>query len=249
MLNWRTAAASFAAAVGLAFALGLPALAPSDADAASAAAAPASAAALAPGAVPVAPASEAAPTHRPLRDNLPPQPPNPQEPLVFGGYLDAPAFSVVPRKQHLALYPCAQCHKVLPLNRQPRALVAAPHVASLPHGRGRMWCLDCHVAEDRDWLRTVDGRRVDFDQSQLVCGQCHGPRHRDWAFGAHGKRAANWQGERQIYACTHCHDAHDPKIPPREAAPPPPVRAGLERPALTPAHAAPPWQRAASGAR
>lgn len=245
LLNRRTAAASFAAAVGLGLALGLPALAPSDADAASAAPAPV----MAPGAAPVAPASDAAPAHRPLRDNLPPQAPNPQEPLIFGGYADAPPFSVVPRKPHLGLYPCSQCHKVLPLNRQPRALAAAPHVASLPHARGRIWCLDCHVAEDRDWLRTLDGRRVDFDQSQLVCGQCHGPRHRDWAYGAHGKRVANWQGERQIYACTHCHDAHDPKIPPREPSPPPPVRAGLERPALTPAHAAQPWRRAASGAR
>ena len=202
----------------------------------------------APGAVPVVAPASAPSRHRPLRQNQPPAPPQPAEPQLFSGYPGATPFSVVARKPELALMPCSQCHSVLPLNREPRALVAAPHVASMAHGAGRFWCLDCHVAENRDLLRGVDGRRIDFDQSPLLCGQCHGARHRDWVFGGHGKRALNWNGERTLYACTHCHDAHDPKIPPRAPQKPPPIRAGLEPTPRTPAHAAPAWQRAASGA-
>ena len=44
----------------------------------------------------------------------------------------------VPRQHHLTLFPCSQCHKVLPLNTTPRQLVAAPHPAALQHGQGRI---------------------------------------------------------------------------------------------------------------
>jgi hypothetical protein len=193
-------------------------------------------------------ASGAAPTHRPLRENQPPATPEPTEPRSFNGYPDAPAFSVVARKPQLALYPCSQCHKVLPLNTQPRKLVAAPHAAALPHGNGRFWCLDCHQGNDRDVLHTIGGAKVDFDQSYLLCGQCHSARQRDWFFGAHGKRVAGWQGDRQLYSCTHCHDPHNPVIAPRQASKPPPVRAGLAP--MVRVHDSPtmPWQKNAAGA-
>ena len=72
---------------------------------------------------------------------------------------------------------------------------------------------------------------VDFDDAHLVCAGCHANRHKDWTFGVHGKRVANWEGERTQYNCTHCHDPHKPAIAPRAPQPPPPVRMGLE---LTP---------------
>jgi hypothetical protein len=186
-------------------------------------------------------APSAPPTHRPLRTNVEPAAPNPTEPLRFAGYPGAPAFTVEPRKPHLALYPCSQCHQALPLNTTPRKLEAAPHVADLPHGNGRMWCLNCHQARPRDELVSLRGERIDFDRSDQVCGQCHGDRHRDWHFGGHGKRVARWAGERVLYACTHCHDPHNPAVPPRAPLAPPPLRAGLD--ALPPrAHAMPPVQ-------
>jgi uncharacterized CHY-type Zn-finger protein len=113
------------------------------------------------------------------------------------------------------------------LNTQPRKLVNAPHPAALQHGRGRIWCLDCHQGNDRDALHTTGGAKVDFNQSYLVCGQCHSARQRDWYFGAHGKRAANWNGERQLYSCTHCHDPHNPTTATRLPRQAPPLRAGL----------------------
>jgi hypothetical protein len=177
-------------------------------------------------------ASEAAtsqppPTHRSLRDNAPNDNPEPTEPRAFTGYPGAPAFSVVPQKDQLTYFPCSACHNVLPPNPQPRKL-NAPHPAALLHGNGRIWCLDCHQLKDRDWLHTLAGQPVDFNDAYLVCGQCHFNRQKDWYFGAHGKRVANWRGERVIYNCTHCHDPHDPTLKPRAPGKPPPVRAGLE---------------------
>lgn len=173
------------------------------------------------------PASAALATHRPLRDNQPPVPPTPTEPLSFNGYANAPPFTVVPRQSQLALYPCSQCHKVLPLNTQPRKLISAPHVASLVHGNGRMWCLDCHQGTDRDVLHSTNNTKVSFNQSYMLCGQCHSARQRDWFFGAHGKRVAGWTGNRELYSCTHCHDPHNPVLQPRAPSKPPAVRAGL----------------------
>jgi hypothetical protein len=188
-------------------------------------------------------AASAPPTHRPLRENQPPSLPEPTEPQVLGGYAGVAAFSVVPRKPSLALYPCSQCHKLLPWNKQPRLLVAAPHAASLQHGQGQFWCLDCHLGPEHDALHSVAGTRIDFDSSYLLCGQCHSARQRDWVFGAHGKRVANWRGDRELYSCTHCHDPHDPVILPRAPSGPPPLRAGLAPMARAPGTAVPSWLR------
>lgn len=209
----RTLLLAMAAAAALA---GTTASLAADAPAAASAATPASAASAPPG-------------HRPLRSHWPAGLPEPTEPQAFNGWAGAPPHTVVPRKDQLQLYPCSQCHKLLPLNTTPRKLVAAPHPAALNHGKGTMWCLDCHQGTNRDVLRTIGGMPVDFDQSDRLCAQCHSARHRDWSFGAHGKRAGGqWLGaQRTLYACTHCHDPHRPQLALRQPSKPPPVRAGL----------------------
>jgi hypothetical protein len=174
------------------------------------------------------------PPFRPLRDNAPAEMLGPAEPVGFSGYPGAPPFSVVPRKDQLTFFPCTACHADLKPNPVPRLLSEAPHNASLHHGDGRFWCLDCHQLKDRDHLHTLAGQPVDFDAAYLVCGQCHAARQRDWFFGAHGKRVANWRGERTLYNCTVCHDPHSPGLKPRAPSPPPPVRAGLQRMPATP---------------
>lgn len=167
-------------------------------------------------------------THRPLRSNQVSEvPPEPTEPESFEGYSAATPFSVVARKDSLQFFPCAQCHAHMQPNPEPRKLVSAPHPAALDHGGGRMWCVDCHSLEDRNHLKTIRDELVDFNDSYLVCGQCHADRQKDWYFGGHGKRAANWRGDREIYSCTHCHDPHSPGLKPRAPSDPPPVRAGL----------------------
>jgi len=167
-------------------------------------------------------------THRPLRQNqADAPPPAPTAPETFAGYARAIPFSVVPQKPGLALFPCSQCHNIIPANPQPRVLVNAPHNAILDHGKGRLWCLNCHLQENRDYLHTIRGEKVDFNDAYLVCGQCHSARQKDWYFGGHGKRAVNWRGDRVLYNCTHCHDPHSPSIKPRKPNKLPPVRAGL----------------------
>lgn len=165
--------------------------------------------------------------HRPLRDNPAGEAPAPEPPAAFTGYRDAPDFSVLPRTEQLAHYPCAACHEQMPANATRRRLYA-PHPAALDHGDGRFWCLDCHHAEKRNKLATAAGETVSFDRADRVCGGCHGAVHRDWVFGVHGKRAASWRGERTYYGCAHCHNPHDPALRPRAPEPPPRVRVGLE---------------------
>ncbi len=143
-------------------------------------------------------------------------------------YPGAPPATVIARKDQLVFYPCSQCHAAMTTDTTVRELNVM-HVAEIDHGQGRIWCMNCHASDDHDTLQTLLDEPVDFDASHLVCGGCHSARYRDWAFGAHGKRADDWQGDRTLYACTECHDAHRPAIQPRAPEPPPAVRSGLER--------------------
>lgn len=165
--------------------------------------------------------------HRPLRDNPPAAEPASAEPEVFNGYPDAPHFTVAPSRNQSVFFPCMNCHSAKPPDPQRRHL-NSPHPATQDHGEGRIWCLDCHDMEDRNKLRTLAGDKLDFDQTYLQCGECHYQPQKDWYYGGHGKRVGNWQGERQLYNCTHCHDPHNPAVRPREPQPPPPVRLGLK---------------------
>lgn len=164
------------------------------------------------------------------------------EPLRFEGYPNAPEISVVPRKDELFFYPCDQCHAAMEANPEIRTL-DTPHHAEIAHGRGRIWCLSCHDLENRNYLTTLLNERVDFDEAHYVCGGCHSNQHKDWVFGAHGKRVADWQGERTQYNCTHCHDSHDPMIEERAPEPAPRVRSGLEWKQGTRHEATPVWGR------
>lgn len=156
------------------------------------------------------------------------QAPEDSKPLRFEGYPGAPSIQVVPRTDELFFYPCSQCHDDLEPSREIRPLDTL-HDTEIDHGRGRIWCLSCHAFENRDFLVTLLGEPVEFNDAPTICGGCHAGRHRDWTFGVHGKRVDNWQGERLQYSCTHCHNPHSPAIEPRAPKPPPRVRAGLER--------------------
>jgi hypothetical protein len=156
----------------------------------------------------------------------------------FEGYQGAPDFQVVPRKEELFFYPCDQCHATMEPNPEIRILDTF-HDSEIDHGLGQIWCLSCHALEDYNQLQTLLGHPVDLNDAHLVCGGCHSRKHRDWTFGAHGKRVSNWQGERTLYSCTHCHNPHAPAIEPRAPQPAPPVRARLSRDsALTDAESA-----------
>ncbi len=171
-----------------------------------------------------------------------PEQPTDGDSRSFNGYSSAPPFTLVPRKGGLKYYPCSQCHQFMEGNPKPRKLVA-PHADQLDHGKGRIWCLNCHDDMDKDYLSTPLAEKVDFDESHLVCGACHANRHRDWYFGGHGKRLVNIDGERRIYNCAHCHDPHAPALKPRKPQPPPLMRVGQERRDGQPHVPKPVWTR------
>ncbi len=151
----------------------------------------------------------------------------------FKGYEGTPVFSVVGREKKLPLplLPCSKCHQPDPpkLENLPELMALHPNPVEMYHGNGMMWCTVCHQSKESDFLHTFRGEKVELDKAYLVCGQCHADRQKDWYFGGHGKRVANWRGERILFNCTACHDPHDPGIKPRKPQPPPPVRTGLNR--------------------
>jgi hypothetical protein len=163
-------------------------------------------------------------------------------PTGFDRYDDRPPPAIANPEQPLTFYPCSQCHDHWKTNETPR-LLAPVHDVALNHGEGRIWCLECHSAQDRNQLRTVRGEELPFEGSWKVCGQCHAARQKDWYYGAHGKRANGWNADPERYNCTHCHNPHQPPFMTRQPKAPPRVRAGLD-PMPRHRHAHPPiWER------
>ena len=146
-----------------------------------------------------------------------------------GGQAAPVPFTVGAREDELYFYPCADCHAYMDPSTEVRELdVEKGHPTILEHGGGLMWCFSCHDSPDYGRLRNLLAEPIDFDHGYQVCNGCHSQKYLDWTHGAHGKRVANWSGERRLYSCVQCHDPHRPSILPRAPKPPPPVRAGLE---------------------
>ncbi len=130
-------------------------------------------------------------------------------------------FKVPPRKDQIDYFPCQECHEDQETNPKERKLSEEHEELVLDHGEERFWCLTCHLENDRDFLVSLKGEKIDLNDSYLLCGQCHSPRQKDWYMGAHGKRVGRWHGERLILLCVECHNPHSPSIKPRPADPPP----------------------------
>ncbi|HEY4697835.1 MAG: hypothetical protein A3J49_07995 [Gallionellales bacterium RIFCSPHIGHO2_02_FULL_57_16] len=143
---------------------------------------------------------------------------------------------VKPREPHLAYFNmdpvrhCAVCHdgKTVPFskNKKPRTLAMHQDIVEdslqLKHGRGAIWCLDCHSATNRNKLIDHQGNEISFNQPQKLCGGCHGAVYIDWRAGIHGKRIGSWVtgGKKRWWVCTECHNPHtvqtasyDPIVP------------------------------------
>jgi hypothetical protein len=128
---------------------------------------------------------------------------------------------VRPREDQLALMArCGvACHNGTrpppPKDKNPRALKkhrdVAPDALNLQHGRGAIWCLDCHHPTTRNKLIDNFGKPISFNEPQKLCGKCHGSILRDWRDGIHGKRIGEWasNGKKRWFVCTECHNPHD----------------------------------------
>jgi len=129
---------------------------------------------------------------------------------------------VKPRSAKLVLLPMCgtACHNgvippTLPKDKKPKPIPTMegllPDAKNLQHGRGRIWCLDCHHTTQRNKLVDNFGDPVSIDQPQLLCGKCHGDKMRDWRDGIHGKRIGEWAstGKKRWFVCTECHNPHN----------------------------------------
>lgn len=129
---------------------------------------------------------------------------------------------VKPRSQKLQfLASCGvACHngvvpKGFPTSRNPVPIptmeAMLPELKEFQHGRGRIWCLDCHHATKRNMLVDHHEGPISFDQPQLLCGKCHGDKLRDWRDGIHGKRIGDFTstGKKRWFTCTECHNPHN----------------------------------------
>lgn len=123
------------------------------------------------------------------------------------------SFRVLARKQEIERHKCSSCHTGKEV-RGKNALTLTHGNVVVNHGQegNALACIDCHHPEDRESLEDKKGRKIDFDHSYQLCGQCHFRQKRDWLGGAHGKRVANWAGDRVVYNCTTCHDPHSPRF-------------------------------------
>lgn len=131
---------------------------------------------------------------------------------------------VRPREPHLQYYNmfpdkhCEGCHDgtnvPFPKNNIPRALEMHQDIVEnaldLQHGRGAIWCLNCHSAKHRNKLRDRNNHLISFNQPQKLCGSCHGQVYSNWRKGIHGKRIGSWKtgGKKRWWVCTECHNAH-----------------------------------------
>ena len=118
------------------------------------------------------------------------------------------------------IFPCSSCHADMPVDRTRRELGFHTEI-ELKHDEEHRWCLDCHNADDRDYLHLASGELVPFDESYRLCGQCHGEKYRDWRAGVHGRRTGDWNGHKTYLLCAHCHDPHQPRFAPIAPMPAP----------------------------
>lgn len=142
------------------------------------------------------------------------------KPKVEGDYSNAEAV-VKPRTEQLTLYAICgvACHNGTfpPVieNNTPRKLGMhtdlIPDALDFQHGKGAIWCLDCHHTTERKKLVDHFGNALEMNDSPTLCGSCHGQVYSDWRDGLHGKRIGEWAstGKKRWFVCTECHNPHD----------------------------------------
>jgi len=122
-------------------------------------------------------------------------------------------FRTETRKDKIQRFKCSQCHNNKPVKIARAADIAHGEIA-LNHGSEArpLSCYTCHKKDERDFLITEEGTKIDMDHVYQMCGQCHFRQKKDWVGGAHGKRISLWAGQRVVKNCTGCHNPHSPRF-------------------------------------
>ncbi|MCP3923469.1 MAG: hypothetical protein GY714_12895 [Desulfobacterales bacterium] len=119
-------------------------------------------------------------------------------------------FYTKSRKSEITRYKCSSCHKTQKKVMKNAANITHGDIQVVHGGKNKLECNTCHSKNDRNFLVTAKGTKVDFDHVYNLCGQCHFRQKKDWIGGAHGKRITYWAGERAVKNCTACHNPHSP---------------------------------------
>jgi len=143
----------------------------------------------------------------------------PGDTSAFGPDAVQESVLVRPREKSLENFPCSMCHEE---ESDPDLQIMEPHPITmheeivknpmdLQHGKGFIWCFDCHNVKNRDTLIDRKGNEVGFNQPVKLCGGCHAGMLRDYRDGIHGKRIGMWRsdGKKRWWVCTECHNPHD----------------------------------------
>jgi len=117
------------------------------------------------------------------------------------------------RKEKIERFACSRCHNNKKVRIAKAAEMAHGDIVMTHGGENRpLTCFTCHKKDERDFLLTEKGTKIDLDHSYKMCGQCHFRQKEDWIGGAHGKRVTYWAGERVVKNCTACHNPHSPRF-------------------------------------
>ncbi|MCI5227446.1 MAG: hypothetical protein D3918_12505 [Candidatus Electrothrix sp. AX2] len=167
---------------------------------------------------------------------------------TFGDYTDGDFAQAVirTRTKHLKTIiqngtKCSGCHPAADATTQkndPRELMMHQDIVSnatkLQHGRGAIWCFDCHNAANRDTLVDHKGQEISLNEPYKLCGSCHGVTYSEWRMGLHGKRTGEWRvgGKKRWWTCTECHNPHtvqEHRFQPIAPEPPPALPRGMTK--------------------
>ena len=138
-------------------------------------------------------------------------PPLPGDTVLVKTKYQGGIFWTETRKDKVERFKCSQCHNNKDVTIALAAKMAHGDITSVHGGKQKpLSCFTCHKKDERDFLVTEKGLKVDMDHSYRMCGQCHFRQQKDWVGGAHGKRVSFWAGKRVVKNCTSCHDPHSP---------------------------------------
>ncbi len=122
-------------------------------------------------------------------------------------------FFTEARKSDIKRFKCSSCHNNKKVPIKNAADISHADI-KIVHGEkdSPLACNTCHHKDDRDFLVTSKGVKIDMDHVYNMCGQCHFRQKKDWIGGAHGKRVTYWAGDRVVKNCTSCHSPHAPRF-------------------------------------
>jgi hypothetical protein len=122
-------------------------------------------------------------------------------------------FFTEARKTDIKRFRCSSCHNDKKVSILNAADISHADIKVIHGDKDTpLACDTCHSQDDRDFLVTSKGSKIDLDHVYDMCGQCHFRQKKDWIGGAHGKRVTYWAGERVVKNCTSCHNPHSPRF-------------------------------------